>query len=239
VYGQLGRRITLLGWVALLLWGIAHLLGRNLWSRLGMVLVATIFGGFFVLKILEWLGWLILPPQTSRPLSRASAASGELLGALIAWPSRILPTAPLFGPLLLWQAIAEWARLVALLLEARVPLPDAIELASQGVRSASIARAMHPIAQGVRQGHGLAMLIEHSFWLPASLGPLVAWGQKTGQLSEALRTAAEMFDGRVRLRATLLKQIVPPIMFLLVAACLGIVVTALFSPLIKMIQMLS
>jgi type IV pilus assembly protein PilC len=167
------------------------------------------------------------------------APVGDFLGWFFAWPLRILATAPLVGPLYFWHAIAEWSRLVALLVDARVPLPDAIELAAHGVRSSALARAMPPIAAGVRQGHSLAQLIAHSFWMPASLGPLVEWGEKTGQLGEALRTAAEMFDGRIRLRATLLKQIVPPILFLIVASCLALIVAAIFGPLVRLIQTLS
>ncbi len=77
------------------------------------------------------------------------------------------------------------------------------------------------------------------WWLPASLVPILEWGEKSGQLAEALRTAAEMFEGRVRLRATLVKQVAPPVMFVVVAGMALLVVAAVVTPLVSLIQYLA
>jgi type II secretory pathway component PulF len=203
------------------------------WSMIAFILLLVL------LRIAAWAGWSLASTAAARPALRVLAMAGRVGGAIADWPLRILSTAPYIGPMFLWQAAAQWSRLLALLVDARVPLPDALELAAQGTPSVGLARLTAPLADGVRAGHSLGTLIEHSSWLPASLGPLIDWGQKTGELPAALRTSADMFEGRVRLRASLLKQVGPPVMFLVVASFLCLVIAALFLPLISFIQMLS
>jgi type II secretory pathway component PulF len=74
---------------------------------------------------------------------------------------------------------------------------------------------------------------------PASLVPVVEWGQRAPALAEAFRAAAEMFEGRVRSQGTLLESLLLPVMLLAIIAFVGAFVIAMFLPLISLIQKLS
>lgn len=85
----------------------------------------------------------------------------------------------------------------------------------------------------------MSELFESSSRLPLAAVPLIRWGESTGRLAEALDAAGEMYEGRVELRAQLLKTILPPLVIVLIGIAILAVLTGLLLPLISMIQGLS
>ena len=152
---------------------------------------------------------------------------------------RVLATVPLIGALWHWSGVAELARLLAILLEQDVPLPEALQLASTGVRDANLRELSGQLAQSVQQGRSLTELLATTHRLPASLGPLLGWGERSGQLAEALRVAGDMFEGRVRLRAELLRSILPFVVFVGIAMVALFSLVALYAPMLSLLQGLS
>ena len=75
--------------------------------------------------------------------------------------------------------------------------------------------------------------------LPASMRPFVAWGERTGNLPEALRAVTEMLLSRIQMRTVLLRSIAPPVVFILVGMVVGFMIVSLFMPLVALIQGLS
>ena len=84
-------------------------------------------------------------------------------------------------------------------------------------------------------GRPLADAFTSAQRLPASLLPIVRWGEDAGALPEALRTAGEMFENRVRVRAIFLQSVLPPILFVLVALGALALLNALIAPMIDLI----
>ena len=149
---------------------------------------------------------------------------------------RILATVPLFGVLWIWSSAARFARLLAVLVDNGITLPDALRLTGNGVGDANIREVCEYLREGVQQGHALSELMIDTPRLPASLVPLVRWGEKTGDLAEALRSGSEMLMERIRMRAVLLRSVSPPVVFVLVFLAVGFMVISLFMPLIALIQ---
>jgi type II secretory pathway component PulF len=158
-------------------------------------------------------------------------------GASWIWP--LLYRLPMLGPLLRWNHLAQFARLMGLLLEQKVTLPDALRLSAAGLRDAGLARGCRDVADDVERGRVLGESMAARRQFPASLIPLVQWGQQTPLLADAFRAAAEMFQGRVRSQDTLLSAMLLPVVFLGIITFVGGFVIAMFLPLIAMIQKLS
>ena len=64
----------------------------------------------------------------------------------------------------------------------------------------------------------------------------VAHERRVASALELARAACEMFEGRVMLRSQLLKSILPPVAFVMIAIAVGLIVTGLFLPLFALIQ---
>jgi type II secretory pathway component PulF len=153
------------------------------------------------------------------------------------WPA--VYRLPMVGPLLRWHHLSQFARLMGLLLEQEVPLPDALRVTAAGLRDANLGRGCCLTADDVEQGRPLDESLAARRQFPASLIPIIQWGQRGPALPEAFRAAAEMFAGRSRSHGTLLETMLLPIMFLTVLLFAGFFVIAMFLPLICLIRMLS
>jgi type II secretory pathway component PulF len=162
----------------------------------------------------------------------------RLAGGKSGW-SWLLSNMPLLGRIWHWTGAIEMLRGLSLLVQKRVPLPEALRLTADGISDSYVAAQCRKLATSVEGGSSLTMSLVKLRTLPLSIAPLVRWGERHGALDEALRSAAEMLESRLRLRTTLLAQVVPPLVFVFVAICVASTFVSLFLPLISFIQGLS
>ena len=192
-------------------------------------------------------GMTIVAIAIARPMAWFSVGLVGLFLALplllwlapgVSWIWPVLHRVPMLGPLLRWSHLARFARLMGLLLEQKVPLPDALRLSAAGLSDVNLARQCHGAAEDVEHGRVLSeSLAARRF--PASLIPVIEWGQRAPALADAFRAAAEMFEGRTRSQGMLLDAMLLPIVYLSILTFVGAFVIALFLPLISLIQKLS
>lgn len=152
---------------------------------------------------------------------------------------RMLIELPLYGPTLLWRGVANWSRLLGLLVRHGVPLPEATKLASEGIYSPVVAVDGLRVSRMVASGRTMAEAMQSVRNLPASMVPLVRWGEEHNSLPEALDSVADMFENRVQMRAMLLQSILPPLALIGAAAGAMWIVNAMMMPLFKLITDLS
>ena len=159
----------------------------------------------------------------------------RLLGGATRW-RRMLTTIPLIGPLWHWTGVCELARLLAVLLEQGTPLPEALRLAADGIHDVNMRQISLWLADGTERGQSLSALLDSTYRLPATLRPIVRWGERTGELGEAFRVAGAMYAKRVQMRADLVREAIPPLVYVALAITVGFVAIALLLPLVSMIQ---
>jgi type II secretory pathway component PulF len=153
------------------------------------------------------------------------------------WPA--LHGVPMIGPLLRWSHLAQFSRLMGLLLEQRVPLPDALRLTAEGLRDSDLAYGCRRVAEEVDGGRVLYESMAGRPQFPPSLIPIVEWGQRAPALADAFRVAAEMFEGRVRSQGSILEAVLVPILFMLILCVFGAFVVAMMLPFVSLITKLS
>jgi type II secretory pathway component PulF len=141
----------------------------------------------------------------------------RLIGGRAAW-SWMMTQLPLIGGTWHWTGAAEALRSLGLLVEHRIPLPEALQLAGDGASDAHVGQLLHSLSQRVNDGVPFFLAILQQRGLPLSIVPLVRWGEQNDLLADGLKSASEMLEGRLRMRSLLLVQIFPPLIFILVAA---------------------
>lgn len=190
-------------------------------------------------QILVWFGgigkWLLLGAVVIAWLGPMLLRS--LFGAA-AW-CRWTSTLPVFGPLRHWSGVAELCRVLAVLLDHGTRLPEALRVAATAVEDAGVGKSAGELAERVERGELLSTSIADSRWLPPSLAPMIAWGEQAESLIEAFHGAAGLFEGRVQLRAAMLRSTLPAVAYLVVASFVGILFAALMTPLLMLISNLS
>jgi type IV pilus assembly protein PilC len=165
-----------------------------------------------------------------------------LLTRLVLGPSNwrlLLGAMPVFGPLLRLNGAAQFARLLPIFLRQQLPLHQALEYTASGVNDANVADATRGFAQGAQRGASLCRLMQESHRVPATMAPVIAWGEQHDRLPEALDLLADVCEGLIRQRTGWLTTVIPPITFVAIAAAVSGVVVGLYLPLVTLIENLS
>jgi type II secretory pathway component PulF len=172
---------------------------------------------------------------------------GAAVLAVVAWMAlsrsvsarRLLYWVPWIGPVSRWAGLFRFCRLASMLLEQQVPLPEAFRLAAAGLREADLSAACREAARTAEAGASLSESLAGRWQFPAGLRHLAEWGERTSNPAAAFQAAAEMFDTRLRIRNALLESVLPPLVYLFVLLTIGLVVIALMTPLVSLIQNLT
>ena len=118
------------------------------------------------------------------PWMLAGNAAIALAGWLLIWLAMNVPelrtmliAAPLLGPILRWASLSRFTRLLALLIECELPLPQALRLAGSGCHETSLAFAARLAAERVERGAALSDSLVSLRAFPESLRPILRWGE--------------------------------------------------------------
>jgi general secretion pathway protein F len=239
-------------------------LRRRLWSSLlypfvllavlaALVAVARVFviGGFvsmfhsFNASLPLITEWFIASSWSMTWGVLAMVAVAALVPLLLAiaphvdWMWPVVYKIPMIGPVLRWSQLAQFGRLMELLLGQQVPLPDALQLAADGVRDGNLAAACCNVADEVGNGRVLYESLADRQQFPPSMIPVIEWGQRAPALPEAFRAVAEMFEGRARSQSPLVEAVVLPVMLLIIITFAGTFVLAMMMPMVALISKLS
>lgn len=145
---------------------------------------------------------------------------------------------PLLGWIWAPTRHSEFCRLLALLLESRSPLPEALRLTGEGLEDSGMNRACDRMAREVESGRSFADAMSRIRRFPPSLPRLIGWAENHMTLPEVLHLAAALFETQARSQAALISMIVTVASVLNVLAVV-LVIPVLFLPLITLISRLS
>ena len=160
---------------------------RKLFMDFGMKLPALTQ---FYLDYAGIVGWTVL----GLALAVLVACIASLL-PLGSFPGRFAAWIPIIGPVACSERYFQFTQLMATLLDAQAPLPDALKLAASAMRGSLLERQCRMATADVQAGIPLDEALARARFLD-SLTCLVDWGQKKNALADAFRSAAEMFEAR-------------------------------------------
>lgn len=107
-----------------------------------------------------------------------------------------------------------FAELLALLVENRVPMPDALRLSSRAIGDASVCEASDRLAEALERGERwpgeVGPGVSHAF--PPMVRWLIGSGAVQGDLPQALRAAARTYRDRATARAELQRLVIPSVL---------------------------
>jgi type IV pilus assembly protein PilC len=143
---------------------------------------------------------------------------------------------PQIGTLINKIAVSRFCRTLGTLLSSGVPLLEAINISRNVVGNIYIMNAITTIHDRVRDGEAIASPLGRSKIFDPMVTSMVDVGERTGQLSPMLNRIADNYDEDVDNTVTQVTSIIEPVMIVFLALVVGIIVIALFLPLISIIQ---
>lgn len=159
---------------------------------------------------------------------------------------RFLWCLPLIGPMIRAAALARFSRLLGLLIENNVPLPEALRLAGQGAGDAELGDAAMYLADVVESGRSLKGNEHACQRFPQTFVQLLSqiegpkpMANAVKALSDACASSAQMFESQARVAAARIAAISQPLIVFFTGGLVAYLVIALFMPLIRLLNDLS
>lgn len=134
---------------------------------------------------------------------------------------------PILGQWIIETEMGRWASMLGALLENRVPIITAMELALSGVKISTLQNSLQQVLREVRGGARFADALATNRALEATGINLVRVGERSGELAPMLRALATLYEnaGRDRMKRFLL--LLEPIAILLIGGVIGVIMVAI------------
>lgn len=145
---------------------------------------------------------------------------------------RVVLRLPAFGELVRYVDTARFARTLGVLIEGNVSLPAAIALARRTVSNTAIGGAIARVADGVREGGGLAGPLAAANVLPRLAIGFLRTGEETSQLGPMLGRLADVLDRDVKIRLQRLIGVLTPVITIVLGASVAAIIAAIMSAII-------
>jgi type IV pilus assembly protein PilC len=152
---------------------------------------------------------------------------------------RIWQYVPILGSASRNAAMSEFCSLLAILVESRVPLPDALWMTADAVRDPNVADGCRRLAEQVAHGLSAESEARALGHFPRSVVMLFRWQRQPVAFARALRANAELFATQARIQSGLLGLFMQPLLLFVIVTFVGTMVVALFLPLVKLLNDLS
>ena len=143
---------------------------------------------------------------------------------------------PLVGKILSKTAVARFTRTLGVLIEAGVPILEALNITRNTSGNEVFARAIGEVHDSVREGETFADPLRASKVCDPIVVNMVDVGEETGDLDKMLLKVADNYDEEVDATVAALVSVIEPIMVIVLGFIVGFIVLGIFLPLPKMIE---
>jgi type IV pilus assembly protein PilC len=157
---------------------------------------------------------------------------------VLEFKDRFVIKLPILGPLFLSSVVARLATTMASSLGAGVPLLDSLQLSADVAGNSVFSAALTQVREDVRNGKSLGQAMAKQTAIPEMFTSLVMIGEETGQLDGLLVKYSEIIEEEVETKVDALTSIIEPLMIVAFGGLVGVMVIALYLPLINIFKFL-
>jgi general secretion pathway protein F len=179
-----------------------------------------------------WIGWLVVLAAVviavrfafARPTSRSAI-------------HRMLLRTPLLGRVLRHLDAARLASTLSILVGSRVPILQALDAGTGVMTLVPMREALATSARGVREGMALSRSLAATRAFPPVMVHLIASGEASGRLDEALERAARQQQNDIATRLAAFAALFEPAMILAMGGVVLTIVLAILLPIFQLNQL--
>jgi type IV pilus assembly protein PilC len=193
----------------------------------------------FLMNTSAWFAkyWLVLPLiplgiYLTLKLIRLNRIGNYILDRMYLW-------IPIIGPLIEKTAIARTMRTLGTLVSSGVPILEALAIVRETCTNAVFERMYQRIYESIREGETIAQPLRESRMVDDMVTNMIDVGEETGDLDSMLYKIADIYDAEVDVMVEALLSLLEPIMIVVLGGIVGLIVIALFMPLLSLLDKLS
>lgn len=141
---------------------------------------------------------------------------------------------PVFGVLQTKSACASFARTMSTLLQAGMPMIDALEISASTMKNVLFYDGLEKVKNGVSLGLPLSNQLKSTGLFPAMVVHMVGIGEETGNVEEMLTNSAAYYEEEVEVQTQTLTSLMEPIIIVLMALVVVMLIMAIYQPMIQL-----
>ena len=164
------------------------------------------------------------------------------LGVVVAIPMAIVRTPagrrrkdkmilrlPVVGQVVLFAIIERFCRLLATMMQAGVPLPEAMGVLGDSTKNVIFKQGMDDVHAAMLRGEGLAQPMAETKLFPGAVIQMVKVGENTGTLNEQLSVGSDFYGEELEFKIQRLTSLFEPAVIIFMGAAVGFVAIAMIS----------
>jgi type II secretory pathway component PulF len=149
---------------------------------------------------------------------RARTDEGRL--AIDGWKLRI----PVFGQIILANALSQFARTLATLLENGVPVLNALQIVEDTMTNRVIANELREARTRVTDGTSISQPLAKGKVFPPLLLDMLAVGEESGEVVPSLKNIADMYEQELGHKLKIFTTLLEPVIIIFMALVVGSIV---------------
>lgn len=147
---------------------------------------------------------------------------------------RLILKVPVFGALIRKATIARWARTLATMFSAGVPLVEALDSVAGAAGNRVYYDATKKIQSEISTGTSLTVSMQNTNVFPNMVLQMTAIGEESGALDAMLSKVADFFEAEVDDAVDALASLMEPVIMVVLGTLIGGLVVAMYLPIFKM-----
>jgi len=137
---------------------------------------------------------------------------------------------PIFGPLITKMAVARFSRNLSMMLDAGVPIIQALSIVGQASNNWRIEQTVRDIQESIRGGRSFAVPLAKAGVFPPMVSQMVAVGEESGTLAQMLGSIADFYEDEVETATEQLSSLIEPVLIVGLGVIIGGMVISLYLP---------
>ena len=142
---------------------------------------------------------------------------------------RFLLSMPVLGDVVRFTVVERFCRVLTSMLEAGVPIPEALRLASAGSNNRVYEQSLEVARTEMLEGDGIARPIARTRLFPNTVTSMMRVGEETGTLDDQLEVVASYYEHELEYKLKKLTNLFEPMAVIFVGIVVGFVAVALIS----------
>ncbi|HEY6711773.1 MAG TPA: type II secretion system F family protein [Rubrobacter sp.] len=154
------------------------------------------------------------------------------------WGRAVLRIPAKIGDVVKKATLARFARTLATLSAAGVPILQSIEITATSSGNWVVEKALLKSRDAIREGIPLYKPLETEPVFPPMVTRMIAVGEETGDIDGMLTKIAEFYESEVDAAVKALTSIIEPLMVVVVGGIVGAIVISMYLPMFKIFELI-
>ena len=148
--------------------------------------------------------------------------------------SSVLLRTPIVGAILQKIYLARLANTMHLLISAKIPILQAIQLTRQMITFYPIEQSLYDVEEAIVKGTPLHKSLSGHKIYPPKMISIIKVGEEVNQLDAFFKRLSEQYSSEVEYQTTMLSRFLEPVIIIVLGLVVGVILIAMYLPLFKL-----